>query len=222
MMKRVFVLFIFCFSLSICFLSAQTYNDESGNKRYFYDLGLSYSTLIFQGDGSMLNLHGAYYLSPNWGVRTGLSYSSDITDDCDWMIKIPALLSFRTETIESMEPDFDDDDSFGQMLFSSLLYILPKRFEVNVGPSFGYMSSYDLPNKQGKLVDDFYCIGTKPMVTLDLNGKMTIPIKRVGIDLSMGVSYFLTKNIKSYSHNGSEERVHRWMGNFSVGVYYRF
>lgn len=222
MMKRVFVLFIFCFSLNICFLSAQIYNDESDNKKYFYDLGFSYSTLIFRGDASMLNLHGAYYFSPNWGVRTGISYTSDISDDCDWLIKVPALFSFRSETVDSTEPAFDDDDSFGQMLFSALWYILPKRFEVNAGPSFGYMSPFRKFTEDEKLYSDNYYINTKPMVTMDLNGKMTIPINRVGIDLSLGVSYFLTKNIKSYSLNSTDTKIYRWMGNFSVGIHYRF
>lgn len=221
-MKRIFVLFIFYFSLNICFLSAQTSRFESDNNKYFFDIGLSYSTMIFEGDGTMVNLHGAYYFAPNLGIRTGLSYTSNITDDCDWMIKIPALFSFRTETIESMEPNFDDDETLGEMLFSSLLYILPKRFEINAGPSFGYMSPYNLPNKHGQLVEDFYYINTKTMATLDLNGKMTIPINRVGVDLSLGVSYFLTKNIKSVSPNGVDSKTHRWIGNFSVGIHYRF
>lgn len=223
MMKRIFVLLIFYFSLSICFLSAQTYNDESDNKRYFYDVGFSYSTLIFRGDASMLNIHGAYYFSQNLGVRTGLSYTRDITDDCDWLIKIPALFSFRSETIDSVEePDFSEAETFGEMLFSTLLCIVPKRFEVNGGPSLGYMHPYRKLTDEEKLYDDNYFIDTRPMLTLDLNGKMTIPINKVGMDLSLGISYFVTNNVKSYAENGLDKKTQRWMGNFTVGVHYRF
>lgn len=219
-MKKTFLLLLFLFTLLS--LQAQKHNDISDNKKYFYDVGLSYSTVFFHGDASMINLHGAYYFTQNLGMRTGLSYTRDLTDDCDWLIKIPALFTFRTETIDSMEPDFDDCDSFGEMLFSGLISILPKRFELNIGPSFGYMEAWRKYTEEEKLKSDDYYINVKPMITLDANAKMTIPIGRVGFDVSFGVNYFLTRNIKYYSPDGLDNKISRWMGNISVGGHYRF
>ncbi|MFV0417923.1 MAG: hypothetical protein ACK5KT_04190 [Dysgonomonas sp.] len=220
-MKKITFLSFF-FSFMTLSSQAQIYNDISDNKKYFYDLGFNYSTLIFHGDASMIGLNGAYYFTPNLGIRTGLLYTRDLTDDCDWLIKVPALFSFRTETIESMTPNLDDCETFGEMLFSSLLYILPKRFELNAGPSFGYMDTYRKFTEEEKIKSDNYFINTKPMVTLDANAKMIILIGRVGLDFSMGVSYFLTRNIKYYSFDNLDNKISRWMGNLSVGAHYRF
>ena len=220
-MKKSLLLFIL-FSLIALSLHAQIYNDISDNKKYYYDIGFTYSTLIFHGDASMIGLQGGYYLTPNLGLRTGLSYTRDLTDDCDWLIKVPALFSFRTETVESMAPTLDDCETFGEILFSTLVAILPKRFELNAGPSFGYMDTYRKFAEEEKIKSDNYFINVKPMVTLDANAKMTIPIGRVGFDFSLGVSYFLTRNIKYYSQDNLDNKISRWMGNLSVGAHYRF
>lgn len=220
-MKRTFILLISSFYFILSY--AQTFVDTTDdNRKYFYDIGLSYSYLIFRDDSRMVNLQGAYYFSPNMGIRTGLSYSGGITDDCDWMIKIPALFSFRTATAEGLEPMYDGDETFGEILFMSLLYLLPKRFEVNMGPSFGYMTADKKYASDEKLKSDNYFIENKPMVTMDTNVKMTIPIKRIGIDFSLGVSYLFTKNIKYYSPDNLSNRTQRWIGNFSMGAHYRF
>lgn len=118
-MKKILFLSIF-FSLITISPRAQIYNDISDNKKYYYDIGFNYSTLIFHGDASMIGLNGAYYFTPNLGIRTGLSYTRDLTDDSDWLIKVPALFSFRTETVESIAPYLDDCETFGEMLFATL------------------------------------------------------------------------------------------------------
>lgn len=220
-MKKIFLLLVF---LSFVFLTlrAQKHIDISDNRKYYYDVGFNYSTLIFHGDASMISLHGAYYLTPNLGIRTGLGYTRDLTDDCDWLIKVPVLFTYRTETIDSMNPNLDDCETFGEMLFASLWYILPKRFELNAGPSFGYMDTYRRFTEEEKIKSDNFFINVKPIVTLDANAKMIIPIGRVGFDLSLGVSYFLTRNIKYYSPDNLDNKISRWMGNFSVGAHYRF
>ncbi len=134
----------------------------------------------------MVNLHGLYYLTPKFGIRTGLSYTCDITDDCDWMIKVPALFSFRSETLDGENIAFDTCETIGEYLAMSLLTILPKRFGLNARPSFVYMNSYRKFSEEEKLRSDNYFINTKPIIALDANAKMTISINRVGIDLSLG------------------------------------
>lgn len=220
-MKRTSVLLTFI--LIYFSLTAQTFIDTTDdNRKYYHDIGLSYSYILYHGDGKMVNLHGAYYFNPNLGVRTGLSYTRGITDDCNWMIKIPALFSLRTGTIEDMEPGFDGDESLGEFLFMTLLCILPKRFEVNMGPSFGYMTPERKFSAEEKKKSDNYYIENKMMVALDANAKMTIPMRRVGIDFSLGVSYLLTKNIKYYSPDNLSNKTQRWIGNFTMGAHYRF
>lgn len=220
-MNRIFWLFVFLFFVFQT-LWSQRYNDISDNRKYYYDIGFNYSTLLFHGDASMISLQGAYYLTSNLGIRTGLGYTRDVTDDCDWLIKVPALFTYRTETVDSMNPYLDDCETFGEMLFATLWYILPKRFELNAGPSFGYMDTYRKFTEGEKIKSDNYFINTKPMVTIDANAKMTIPIGRIGLDFSLGVSYFLTRNIKYYSPDNLDNKISRWMGNLSVGAHYRF
>lgn len=220
-MRKIFVLLVF-FSFISLSSKAQIYSDLSDNRKYYYDIGINYEPLLFHGDASLVNLSGAYYFTPQLGIRTGLGYTRDLTDDCDWLVKVPALFSYRTETIESMAPYLDDCETFGEMLFATLWYILPKRFELNAGPSFGYMNSYGKFTEEEKKNSDDYYINVKPMVTLDANAKMTIPIGRVGLDFSLGVSYFLTRNVKYYSSDNLDNRISRWMGNLSVGAHYRF
>ena len=218
--NTLFSLFFFLFvTLS---LQAQIYNDVSDNKKYFYDIGFSHSTLIFHGDASMIGFNGGYYFSQNWGMRSGLLFTRDLTDDCDWLVKVPALFSYRTETVDGFEPDFDNCETFGEMLLYGLFSILPKRFELNAGPSLGYMDTDRKYTEEDKKGSDNYYINTKPMLMLEANARMIIPMGRVGLDVSMGVNYFLTRNVKYYSSNGFDNSISRWMGNISVGMHYRF
>lgn len=223
MKKIVFIILAILYSLNSN--SQILTNPTDDNRKYYYDLGISYSTLIFSGEGSMINLQGAYYLSPNLGLRTGLSYSSNITDDCNWMVKVPILFSFRTSTIDGGYFDLNndsEDQTIGAIIINVLVNILPKRFELNIGPAIGYINPYKELGNIEKSNSESNLINTKMMFSLDANAKMTFPIKRFGIDLSFGVSYLATNNIKHYKYDKLDYKYDRWIGNFTLGAHYRF
>lgn len=223
MKKIIFIILGILYSLNS---NSQTLTDPTDdNRKFYYDLGINYSTLIFSGEGSMINLQGAYYLSPNLGFRTGLSYSSNITDDSNWMLKVPILFSYRTSTIDGGYFDINndsDDQTIGAIIINILINILPKRFELNIGPAIGYIDPEKMITNEVKFGSGNNFIKNKVMLSLDANAKMIFPIKRFGIDFSFGASYLITNNIEYYPYDNLSSKKQRWIGNFTLGAHYRF
>lgn len=228
-MTRTYQIMIISFIACFVTLNAQTNNDETLNKRFYKDIGISQS-ILFVGDGSITNLHGAYYFTPKLGVRSGISYSNNIIDNCKSYIKIPILFSLRSETIRNDDPDFTigDEDNLSDIILNAIgniLFMIPTRYEINIGPTIGYISSDSkLTAEEKRQVDDYF-VNVNPMITLDANAKMTLALYRIGIDFSFGVSYLVTPNLKYYSNNiysDKDGKTLRWIGNFSIGAHYRF
>jgi hypothetical protein len=210
--KGLIALFI-CFGLSA---KAQTEFEieephiENDNKLYFQDIVAeygSYSTTALNSDmseGYITSLYSGYFLTHWYGFRSGASLIMDLKHNSPY-IKIPCLFAVRTPSLRLL---IAEPESFREFLLSIFLLIIPTRFELNVGPSLGYVW-----NNQRSFAS-----------SIDANLRMGFQIWRIEIHGNMGVNYLWTKNFIDRDYDRDYKRLFRpaWFINLSFGASFRF
>lgn len=178
-------------------------NDD--NWTYLYDVmierGLYASTTSNSNmsDGRITSLYGGCFLTHCMGFRSGISYITGLKDAR--YMKIPCLFALRTRTVRMPEIE---TERFGDFLKNLFLSFIPVRYEVNFGPSVGYI--WDERNSFAS--------------SIDFNFRMGFKFWRVVINGNMGVNYLWTKNFASRRTVGRFR--HIWFANLSTGASFRF
>jgi hypothetical protein len=207
------------FTLFLCFgLFAQAQTDKENewysnhymnndNWIYFRDIalerGLYMATVPIDdlSDGRITSLHGSYFLNNIFGFRSGVSLITDLNDDSPYL-KIPFLLALRSRTFQT---SVVESETFKEFIRNLIWYIIPKRCEINMGPSLGYIWN----NKP----DWAYSI--------DSNFRIGFQFGRIGLNGNIGVNYLLSKNfIGSYFIYAKRSRP-VWYVNLSAGFSFR-
>lgn len=224
------ILLFFCLALQIQQLSAQSYDTDNDNWRYFYDIALESGIYIpienSFPSGSITSLSGSYFWNDKLGVRSGVSLITGM-DGSDKYFKVPFLFSFRTRTFTSDWNSDEDYENFGEMLVSLLLHVLPTRLELNIGPSFGYMTPGDSETYtyiNGKeVLRETADIRHRFASSLDANARLSFQFWRICVTGNFGVNYLLTRNYDYRLYTPREEKHHpSWFANLGLGVSYRF
>jgi hypothetical protein len=181
---------------------------DNDNRWYFQDVAIEgglYTPTERNSsipDGHITSLYGSYFLTHNLGFRSGASLIMDIEDSP--YVKIPCLLAFRSKTLR-LQPRYQPED-FKELLQDVILYIIPTRYEINLGPSFGYVWH----NRRNFAV------------SADANFRMGFQFWRIGVNGNMGISYLLTKNFANREPFSDQPFRPVWFANLSVGASFRF
>jgi hypothetical protein len=184
---------------------------DNDNRLYFQDIAIEnglYTALVSDGilsDGIVTSLYSGYFLNHWLGARSGVSLIMDLKDDSPY-IKIPCLIALRTPKFRLSTYD---SETFNDFLLNLFLSIIPTRFEVNAGPSFGYV----LNNRRNFAS------------SIDFNLRIGFQIWRIGIYGNMGANYLWTKNFVERSNysTGVNKRIRPvWYANLSGGLSFRF
>jgi hypothetical protein len=179
---------------------------DNDNKLYFQDIVSEYGSYTATtlnsslSDGYIVSFYGGYFLTHWFGFRSGASLIMDLNDNYPY-IKIPCLFAIRTPTIHL---SIAEPESFKEFLLGLFLYILPSRFELNVGPSLGYVW-----NNQRSLAS-----------SIDINLRMGFQFWRIGIHGNMGANYLWTKNF--IDRDSKKLSRPAWFANLSLGASFRF
>jgi hypothetical protein len=179
------------------------YTDDD-NKLYYQDIVAEYGLYTGAGslsEGFVTSLYSGYFLTHWFGVRPGVSVIMDLDDNSPYL-KIPCLFAVRSPmarwTIAEVE-------TFREFLLNLFLYIIPMRYEFNIGPSLGYVW-----NNQRHFAS-----------SIDMNLRMGFQIWRIGIHWNMGFNYLWTKNFIDINRIKQSDR-QAWYANLSIGASFRF
>ena len=217
-----------CFCLSVSAQQSERQYDmyDNDNLKYHYDIGFEsglYGSLDFNGfqPGTIHTLHGSYFFRENFGFRSGISLISEIGGS-DYY-KIPVLFSARTKTFNRYWNITSDNGLLHDFFLNVFLSLLPTRFEVNIGPSLGYIPHY---NSRAH----YYDFGRKVYYdsfndfsiasSLDTNLRLSFQFWRICVNGNVGFNYLWTKNYNVYQL--SENIKPSWFTNTSIGVSFRF
>lgn len=199
-----------------------------------YDIGIEGGAIADMGQrdaysGSSFNVSGAYFLNDRLGVRSGFSLLTGI-DGCDKYWKVPLLAAFRfpvwVEDGDDVLHSFENEDWEGNFILGFLLAILPKQFEINAGPSVGYIMpervEYYNPNTNNLEYSED--IKRRYASSLDLNLRLGFPIGHLKLNVNIGWSYLLTRNFIYQQHGDYFSKTTRpvWSGDIRFGGSYTF
>ncbi len=219
------VILITLTTLSVCL------NLKAQYEYFDNEMGVNIGSTFWEDDNVVTyNIDYARFLTPNIGIRSGaIIYGSEFMN-AGWGMKIPTYASFRTGSSKTEYDPYNSNninDSFGESILYSILGQIPLNFEINLGPSFGYIAnshyskqhSYEQKSKNRQ-----YYPHAKLMVTLDANIRLCFNIERVGIVITGGGAYNLTNNFKYYSnpYDSDNGRIVRWSGTIMGGLTYKF
>jgi hypothetical protein len=201
---------------------------DNDNLEYFHDISLDRGVFMTKSvSGTITTLHGSHFFNDKLGIRSGLSYVSEIPGSGSYW-KAPVLFSFRTETFSSSIDKNEEFDSFREYLIVFLVNILPKNLEFNLGASLGYMTpdnsaTYSYLEGGSEILRETNEIHKRFASSLDGNVRISYPIWRFGLNFSMGASYLWTKNYiyKEYFPIRTEYQP-ALFGNFCIGISFRF
>ncbi len=228
MCKKVIFGFIFLFFL----LSTQARQPEERNDnwRYFRDIGVEYGIYIPTeynnlSNGSITNLHGGYFFNDKLGFRSGITLITGMEGSGNYW-KIPFLFSVRTKTFNIEWNSDAEYDNASDLLFNFLLFILPNSYELNIGPSLGYMTpknSITYITQGGAEFSEIYKINNRFASSIDANLRLSFQLGKICLNGNMGINYLLTKNY-DYHFFIPDDTAQKptWFVNLSVGVSYRF
>lgn len=208
---------------------AQDTNEESFYRDLSFNYGI-YPALISDPNqsnlvGTMVSAQGAYFFYNNTGIRTGLTFITDM-EGTDAFISIPIMFAYRTKT----NRDFylsSNIDSFGDLIFQLILGLIPKQAEYLVGMNIGYidpdnnigLSGYN----DGTYFEEGYKVNQRFTSSVDAGLRLTYRIYRFGIVLSPSVSYLFTNNFEYYSELDNNSNFNPdWFMNLTFGLSYRF
>jgi hypothetical protein len=213
---RLILLFILCADGGM-FAQAQTQAEtvnewyqerylDDDNWLYFRDIALERGMYMATGpsddlsDGRITSLYGSFFLNNILGFRSGASL---ITDFEDTFLKIPCLFALRSPTFSG--PNLESQN-FGEFFRNLILYIIPKRCEINLGPALGYV--WNNPRRWA--------------FSIDGNFRLGLQFWRIGINGNIGVNYLLTKNFVDRDFLSAKTVRPAWFVNLSGGVSFRF
>jgi hypothetical protein len=180
---------------------------DNDNKLYFYDVLLergTYTTTALNSnlsEGLITSVYGGYFLTHWFGVRPGVSLITDLKNNSPYL-KIPCLFAVRSNTTHI----YLEHETFQEFLLSLFLYIMPTRFEFNLGPSLGYV--WNNPRHLA--------------VSIDGNLRMGFQFWRIGIHGDLGVNYLCTKNFVEKILYVNQPIRPAWFFSFSAGASFRF
>ncbi|HAN20049.1 MAG: hypothetical protein A2X13_07205 [Bacteroidetes bacterium GWC2_33_15] len=209
--------------------SAQDFDEKAYNRDLSLNYGI-YPALISDANqsnlaGTMVSAQGAYFFYNNTGIRTGLTFITDM-EGTDAFITIPIMFAYRTKT----NRDFylgSNIDSFGDLIFQLILGLIPKQAEYHVGMNIGYidpdnnigLSGYN----DGTYFEEGYKVNQRFTSSVDAGLRLTYRIYRFGIVLSPSVSYMFTNNFEYYSELDNNSSFNpNWFMNLTLGLSYRF
>jgi hypothetical protein len=180
---------------------------DNDNKLYYQDIVAEYGLYTATdansslSDGFITSLYSGYFLTHWFGIRPGVSVIMDLNNNAPYL-KIPCLFAVRSPIVRTT---ITEPENFREFLFNFFLYILPSRYEFNIGPSLGYVW-----NSRRHLAS-----------SIDMNLRMGFQIWRIGIHGNMGFNYLWTKNFIDRNRIATEAR-QAWYVNLSIGVSFRF
>lgn len=221
-MKKTLICIICTF---LCYLPI-----HSQEKDYKNEIGATYGIAFFNNDETTTyNLNYTRLLTPNIGLKSGITFYGTEFLNAKWGMKIPAYAIFRTKSATRNEDDiYNPDNTVFEDIIYSILSVIPANFELSVGPSFGYIipanNAKNLSFEQ-KAMNNEYFPYKKFTLTLDANTQICINIHRVGVLFNGGGGYSLTKNFKYYTnkpYNPDDGKTARWNGQIQFGASYKF
>jgi hypothetical protein len=206
--------------------------EENDNWDYFYDIALGGGLYISTDDnsfppGTVISLSGSYFLNDKIGFRSGVSYITQLEGSNEYL-KIPLLVAFRTASFRYDWLDQTEPENLGEFFTHFLLTIIPTRFEINAGPSLGYMT----PNPVSTYT---YQIGKEVLLetseinqrfasSLEANFRISYQIWRICLTGNLGINYLWTKNYNHQVFRPTENSNTKpsWFANLSFGGSFRF
>jgi hypothetical protein len=233
----IFVLFL-CFNLSV---SAQYHHSYNDNWRYFYDIGVEGGWFSSMNNVSLssertFTVTGSYFFNHRFGFRSGVSFINGLAGGADYW-RIPLLFAFRTRTVigeyfdpRPHSPFYTPPEEMRSNLGVFILSLLPTRFELNAGMSFGGISPFNTKTYWSSDGHNFVHsetidISRRFAASLDANARVSFQFWRICVNGNFGISYLLTRNIRHYTINpntGDNRTNPSWFGNVGVGVSFRF
>lgn len=184
---------------------------DNDNWLYFQDIALErglYTATVSSdnlSDGLITSLYGSYFLNNIFGFRSGVSLITDLNSDSPYL-KIPCLFAIRSRTFRISYDESDNFRDFWRNLFWNIMSAIPARFEINMGPSLGYIW-----DNQRSLA-----------FSIDGNLRMGLQFWRIGIYGNMGLSYLCTKNFVDGNFMAKKRIRPAMFANISGGVSFRF
>jgi hypothetical protein len=177
--------------------------------------------------GYTLNVSTSHSFYKKMGYRVGVNYIKDF-EGTDALISAPIYLNYRTR-VGRDEYLVIDAESFSELLFQVIVWLLPKNLELfaggNVGvirPGVGVSNNYQwetVPYNQGFVLSkEFYS-------AIEGGFRMNYRIWRFAVSLSPTVSYSLTKNFTFESENNLSSFTGyspRWFVRATVGLSFAF
>jgi hypothetical protein len=179
---------------------------DNDNKLYYQDIVAEYGLYTDMAvnsslsDGFVTSVYSGYFLTHWFGVRPGVSMIMDLNNSP--YLKIPCLFAVRSPLVRTT---IAEPETFREFLFNFFLYILPTRYELNIGPSLGYVW-----NNRRHFAS-----------SIDMNLRMGFQIWQIGIHGNMGFNYLWTKNFINKDEIAKNAR-QAWYVNLSIGASFRF
>lgn len=132
----------------------------------------------------------AYFGDLRNGIRTGLDYATEL-EGTDNSFIIPIYYAYRSQPrLEKRVVE----------TFSDLLYaVFPSRFEINVGPSFGYFAK-----SKKSITDNEFRVQREVLFSINAGIRPSFQIWRFNLGVNLNVGYIPTKNFRYYSTNEYE------------------
>ena len=208
-------------------VSAQRFDNENDNYRFFYDIGIERGLMIpIDGisltEGTTFSITGSWFYQPSFGFRSGLTLINGFGANSSYSHwRVPILFAFRTRTFTNDFGDWRSHPDYWSLSFCERLWrgttnfflsLLPTRFEINAGTSLGAFS----PTDTG--VSD---ISRRFASTLDANARLSFQFWRICVNGNFGISYLLTRNVYSVNWHNEATRP-AWFGNVGFGATFRF
>ena len=219
---RLSILLLFPFSWVLQAQDDGYRSDITVEKGVYIPLTNRYSV----GSASITSISGSYFLDNGFGVRSGISYISEL-EGSDGYWKIPFLFCYKINLPCREWDELGDFEDFSELFIHTLSCILPASLELNTGFSLGgikpYPSSvYTLHGEQEILIET-YNVNRRFAASWDAELKFGFQIWRILLSADLGVNYLLSNNLEYTSLYPFEETYKpKWFGKVAFGVAYRF
>jgi hypothetical protein len=162
------------------------------------DMFSQYNSLTFAYFGDLRN-----------GIRTGLDFATEL-DGAKNSFIIPVYYAYRSQPkVERRVVE----------TFSDLLYaIFPSRFELNVGPCFGYFTK-----NNNNITNNEFRVRREMLFSINAGLRPSFQIWRFNLGVNLNVGYIPTKNFRYYSSNEYENGLTtNWMVHIGGSLTYSF
>lgn len=144
-----------------------------------------------------------------FGARSGFNLIN--MDNNTRQYQIPLYAAFSGE-IKSVSTSYYETRSLNGLFFDLLLLLIPKRIELNIGPSFGWISASNDTRQE------IYRLNQRFAVSLDAQCRLTFRIWRFGLVGTIGASYSPVNNFELRKDNYHPH----WFCKATGGLLFRF